>query len=224
MKSVLKLKKSHILTMITIFIVVMAMVMFSFGGTANKVDDANDNNMGYVLSGSPGVIFETSLSECYKKADFVVKCKVASVGEPYLADGYTLNKEDSFESVKNNIRGIRTPVMLEIKERYKGGNDIELIHLDEYYGTYNGHTLESPDIKLNLAEGNEYILFISKIDNIYYILSQPSVLLNVLPRDGGEEGINYQRGFVSLFSNELLFEDYSSTDELIDNIKSFSAK
>jgi hypothetical protein len=214
------IKKNRVVILALSIAIVATIFFFGSFTKSENMDNRLKNDTGYVVTFSPGVIFEKSLSACFEKADLIIRGKVMNVGESYLAEGYILNERDSSEVVKKNIKGIRTPVTLGIEKIYKGEDIVNsrIITVDEFYGSYSGHSLVMTNLT-TLSENNEYILYIKEIDNKYYILYQPSVLLNTQSDD--ETG--RQRGFRSLYLNELLFEDYSSSEELVNSIDYLSS-
>ena len=252
MNKTINFKKNYVLAIVVVsaifavgLIFLLSMNPFSKNDYSNREnDELHDHvNAGYILESHPYIMYETSLEENIDKADLIIRAIVSKVGESYLEDGFTLNIGDELEKVKENITGIRTPITLEILEIYKGAERLHnegTIILNEYYGSYNGFELKRGSAELFLTESAEYILYINEIRGVYYIMAQPSVLLeNNISDDNRKSFIENivtdyltydiavdisntinERGFVSLLLNDILFENYLSTEDLVNLIKS----
>ena len=168
----------------------------------------------FVIEPSAYIEFEQSIERCVENADLIVIGTVTRIGESYLADGYMIDSGMNENQIKEAIKRTTTPITISVNEVLKTPKnnklvfetETELIVLENYGVVNKKYELLPINGLIPLKDDLEYILFLKEINDAYYILHQPSVV--VFPNGKYE----------SLLGNDLLYSTCESCDDIIHSI------
>ena len=201
---------------LAIILAVVTFTMFASCSSTQESTETQEEFEGFFVQPSGYIELEDSLNDCINNADIIVMGTVSNVGASFLPTNLSLNDSMSDIEKKEIVRQIKTPITFNVQDVYKNAastsdslasslSENSTLSFNEHHGVIdNAYKLYPLEHQIELEENMTYVLFIKIIDGTYYVLYQPSILIN-------EDG-----SFESLLMNTQLYTDCGDSSEAIE--------